>query len=200
MTEIEAQKIVTMLVTAYPTTLAKLDSEQRSDTRRVYREMIIDIEPQVAAQAVRGLLATSKFLPSIAELREACMIIKYGRRRPGGDAWGDVIKALKRYGYTRTPGRDFQFEDPLVARAVSAFGWSELCGSDNAVADRARFIELYDQLTGNNRSDTQVAAGVTAPELETSAVDRRLVAKPFRELVESELKVIERNQADPKGD
>jgi hypothetical protein len=165
--DIEAQKIVTMLVTAFPTTLARLSEEQQRDTMRVYREMIKDVDAQLAGQAIRGLIATSRFLPTIAEIREACMIAKYGRRRPGGDAWGDVVKALKRYGYTRTPGRDFTFDDQLVARAVGALGWAELCRSENAVADRARFIELYDGLANNVRGDAQVAAGVTSPELES---------------------------------
>lgn len=179
----EAQQVVTMLVTAFPTMTSKLTRAQLEDTMRVYREMILDLDQAVAAHAVRGLLATSKFLPTIAEVREACMIVKFGRRRPGGDAWGDVVKALKRYGYTRRPGIDFQFEDPLVARAVGALGWSELCSSDNAVADRARFIELYDQLALNIRSDAQISAGVNSDQLEPVAERRRLGSVPLRELL-----------------
>jgi hypothetical protein len=182
MNDIEAQKIVTMLVTAFPTTLARLSEDQQRDTMRIYREMIKDVDARLAGQAVRGLISTCKFLPTIAEVREACMIAKYGRRRPGGDAWGDVVKALKRYGYTRSPGRDFTFEDQLVARAVGALGWAELCKSDNAIADRARFIELYDHLANNVRSDAQVSAGVTSRELQSG--DRRLErGAPLRELL-----------------
>jgi len=180
-TETEAQKVVTLLITAFPSMMARLDTNQQAETRRVYRLMIVDLDHAIAEKAVRGLIATSKYLPTIAEVREACMIVKYGRRRPGGDAWGDVIKAMKRYGYTRSPGTDFQFDDPLVARAVSALGWSDLCGSGNVVADRARFIELYDHLAGNTRSDAQVSPGVTSPQLESG--EHRGEALPLRELV-----------------
>jgi hypothetical protein len=185
MNDIEAQRVVTMLVSAFPSALARLSDEQLRDTMKIYREMIKDVEADLAAQAVRGLIATSRFMPTIAEVREACMIAKYGRRRPGGDAWGDVVKALKRYGYTRSPGRDFSFDDQLVARAVGALGWAELCKSDNSVADRARFIELYDQLANNVRSDAQVSSGVTsrelgsgAPRLERGASLRELLPAP----------------------
>jgi hypothetical protein len=170
-TEVEAQKAITMLVTAYPTSFGKMDGDQQAATRKIYREMILDIDADTAACAIRGLIATQKFMPSIAEVREACMIVKYGRQRPGGDAWGDVLAAMSRYGRRRTPGRDFAFDDPLVARAVSALGWTELCTSDLRAADRARFIELYEQLAGYARADAQAGTGLL---LESGRATREL--------------------------
>jgi hypothetical protein len=181
MTEPEAAKLVTMLVTAYPSMMAKLTEEQQADTRRIYRAMLVDLDYELAGKALRGLITTCKFMPTIAEIREAAMHVKFGRQRPGGDAWGDVVAAMKRYGSYRTPGVDFQFEDPLVARAVAAFGWKELCGSENAIADRARFIELYEHMLGNARTDSQIAPGLPEP---TVPEQRRITgARSIGELV-----------------
>ena len=178
MTEADAHKLVTMLVTAFPNIMAKLDPEQRADTRRLYRAMLMDLDVELAGSALRGLIATCKFMPTVAEIRAAAMQVKHGHTRPGGDAWGDVVRAMKRYGYTRTPGVDFQFDDPIAARCVDALGWQELCGSENAVADRARFIELYDQHAGHARTDAQIAPGLPEPRLP----EKRLGTKSMREL------------------
>jgi len=62
-----------------------------------------------------------------------------------------VLKAISRAGRNRTPGVDFDFRDPLVLEAVRALGWVQLCDSENQVADRARFVELYDALAAKSR-------------------------------------------------
>ena len=61
------------------------------------------------------------------------------------------------------PGQDFTIADPVLAATVKAFGWSALCRGDNPSADRARFIELYDQLAKDRRITTQVSRGALPP-------------------------------------
>jgi hypothetical protein len=96
-------------------------------------------------------------MPTIAEIREACMDLEHGEPKAGGEAWGEVLAAVSRWGIYRQPGLDFQFADPVVARAVQAFGWRNICNSENQQADRARFIELYDRLATVERK--QLNAG-----------------------------------------
>lgn len=174
MTEVEAHEVVTMLITGFPRGLDKLSESQQADTRKLYRQLIVDLPFEQTKVAVRHLLSTSTFFPAIAEIRNAVVGVVHGRKRPGGDAWGDVMKAMRRHGYTRAPGTDFQFDDPLVARAVQAFGWQDLCGSDNVVADRARFIELYEGLEQNARAEAQVSPGVAMRALQIPAGTRTI--------------------------
>lgn len=149
MTEIESQRLWTVLLAAYPSAAARLDAQAIRDTGAVYRRMLADLEYPEANAAIERLIATSKWLPSVAEIREAALTVSAGEVRAGGEAWGDVLDAVRRFGYMRRP----EFADPVVAQCVSMLGWGELCSSENQTADRARFIDLYDQLAGKQRRE-----------------------------------------------
>jgi hypothetical protein len=151
MTDVEAQRLITCVVTAFPATLARLTPDQQRDTQAIYRRMLADLDYPAANAAIERLLATAKFMPTVAEIREATLAIESGEQKPGGEAWGEVLKAVSVYGSYRTPGVEFTFSDPVTARCVDSLGWSSLCLSENTVADRARFIELYDKQAAQSR-------------------------------------------------
>jgi len=145
MTEGQVAKLVAVLIAAFPS--AKISTE----TSAVYERMLGDLDYPAANAAIERLLATSKWLPTVAEIREAALTLYAGEIGAGGEAWGEVVAAIGRYGRNRTPGVDFQFADPVTAECVASLKWRELCDSDNQVADRARFVELYDQLAARHR-------------------------------------------------
>jgi hypothetical protein len=152
---LEIKKLVAVLVASFPA------SKVTAETVAAYERMLADLDYQVANAAVERLLATAKWLPTIAEIRESCLALTVGEKTPGGEAWGSVLAAIKGAGYYRTPGVDFQFSDELVLRCVRLMGWRELCLSENMPADRARFIELYDRLAATQRVH-QLADGLPA--------------------------------------
>lgn len=145
MTQLEVAKLVAVLLTAYPAAKAS------ENTSAIYERMLADLDYPAANAALERLLATSRFLPTVAEIREAALTLYAGELRPGGDAWGSVLAAIRKYGYVRAPGVDFHFDDPVTDDAVRALNWTELCNSENVAADRARFIELYDKLAASAR-------------------------------------------------
>lgn len=147
MTKLEAAKLVSVLLAAFPS------PQNTTKTSEIYERMLADLDYAVANAAVERLLATRERMPSIAEIRKACLDLTMGETRAGGEAWGDVLKCISRYGVYRSPNRDFQFQDPVAARCVAALGWEALCNSENQTADRARFIELYDKLAVTARRD-----------------------------------------------
>jgi hypothetical protein len=157
MTKLEIKKLVAVLVASYPA------SKITDESVGVYERMLADLDYPAANAAVERLLATSKWLPTVAEIRESTLALTVGEIRAGGEAWGDVLRAMRRYGYVRTPGKefDFDFDDPAVAETVKSMNWTELCSSGNVVADRARFIELYDQLAARSRR-LQLSEGLPA--------------------------------------
>lgn len=165
MTEAQAQKLVTVLVTAYPSAMLRLSADQQRETAATYRRMLADLEYAVANAAVERLLATSRYLPTIAEIREAAADLTGSGSRVGGEQWGSVRRAMASRGAHRTPGVDFVFNDPITARVVDALGWRELCLSDNPTADRARFIETYDKLAAEARRDVIAGALPAAKRL-----------------------------------
>lgn len=179
MTEPQVAKLVAVLIATYPS--AKITA----DTSAVYERMLADLDFPAANAAIERLLATSKWLPTIAEIREAALTLYRGETRPGGDAWGEVLRAISRYGYARTPGIDFAFSDPVVAECVRALTWRELCDSENQEADRARFIELYDRI---------------AAALRRSRLSESLPAmQSFRALQEQRKRELESGEPQPIG-
>lgn len=161
MTEAEAQKLVTVLVTAFPNTMVRLTTDQQQQTMSVYRRMLGDLDYACANAAVERLLATSRFMPTVAEIRDVVQSLTVGEQIPGGEAWGHVVKAIAAQGAYRVPGTDFVFRDPVTVQVVGALGWVNLCQSENQPADRARFIELYDKLAARDRR-LQLSEGLPA--------------------------------------
>lgn len=161
MTDPEAQRIVTLLTASHPNMFVRLAPEQQRDTMASYRAMLRDLDYEVANAAVARLLATLRYMPTPSEIRESALTLTTGEQSSGGEQWGRVLAAIRQQGIYRVPGRDFVFTDPVTARCVTALGWSELCNSENTIADRARFVELYDRLAVQERR-RQLCEGVPA--------------------------------------
>ena len=98
MNELEAQKLVTVIAAAWPGQVSRLTPTQQADQQQIYRRMLADLDYPVVNAAVERLIATSKFFPTIAEIREACVYTIEGDRRTGLEAWGDVVRAIGRQG------------------------------------------------------------------------------------------------------
>jgi hypothetical protein len=152
-TEPEVRKLIAVMTAALPREWSFLTKEQQKATEAIYVRMLADLPYAAASSAVESLLSTSKSMPTIGEVRIATMRAMHGDVRAGGDAWGDVRRAISRYGMNRAP----LFDDPAVERVVRALGWRELCQSENDVSDRARFIELYDRFAREQRHEANVS-------------------------------------------
>lgn len=150
----EVAELVAMLIASFPS--SKADDK----TSAVYERMLLDLDHHAALDAIERLIATSRFLPTIAEIRETALVASAGEVKRGGEAWGEVQRLLARYGAKRYDlGWKAPIADPVAAQVVAALGWVALCYSENQVADRARFIDLYDQIAARDRRG-QVSAPV----------------------------------------
>ena len=135
----DVAEVVAIISAAYPS------FAPTEHTVEVYYQFLRDIPASLLKQAAAQSVAEAgrKFAPSIGELRGAVAEI---RRVIAGtpssyDAWHEVLKAILEVGSYGTP----VFSHPLVTKAVRALGWHNLCMSENQAADRARFIEAYEQ-------------------------------------------------------
>lgn len=144
---LDANKLLVLLFAAYPVETRNVPGDQALATAKIYAQALSDLVVAEVVNAIEFLIKTSERLPTVAKIRQTVLDLRYGPPRPGGDAWGDVVREIGRRGLRG----DCAFADPLVAKTVQRFGWSELCRSENPTADRARFIELYDQLHAQER-------------------------------------------------
>lgn len=163
MTNTEAKELTAVLMASFPQIMARLRPGDAVATLEAYAAHLVDLEVGVATAAVKRLSASATFLPTVGEIRSAVFEMLHGKARAGGDAWGDVQRAIGAVGMNRTP----RFDDPLVERCVQAMGWRELCLSRFPVADRARFIQLYAEFAESRRVEGTVAgiAGASVREL-----------------------------------
>lgn len=66
----ESAKLVMMLMAAFP------NGKTSEATSKVYEEMLADLDFAAARRAVTNLIRTAKFLPTVAEIREATGLVK----------------------------------------------------------------------------------------------------------------------------
>lgn len=171
-TAITANKILAVLFAAYPIETRNVPGEDAMLTAKVYASALDDLDGDEVSRAITFLIKTSERLPTVAKIRLTVLDLRHGPARPGGDAWGDVTREIARRGLRG----EAAFADPLVAKAVSRFGWSDLCRSENPAADRARFIELYDALC---REERHVAAARPNAHSELLSAARRPDLRPL---------------------
>lgn len=161
MMDYESAEVVAMLIAAFPSW------KPSHATTLVYQSELEDLDYSVAKASVRHLIRTSRFCPTIAELREAALEATQGVPRSGASAYGDVMAAIRKHGRTYGGEPAPLFEDPLIAECIRIWGgsWNAVCDSpDNDPAGRARFIELYDNLAKRERRLAQVSDGLRLPD------------------------------------
>lgn len=197
MTPQESRQVFRLIMAAWTTQRQKLSSEDIETMAAIYTAGLADIDVSLVKAAVQRLVRTSQWLPTIAEIRDACGVVVHGMQKTGGEAWGSVVRAMSEQGGHRTPGQDFVFTDQLTARVVKALGWGELCRSDNRTADRARFIETYEQIAKNERTEAKAQDGAVSKVLPLrpgiTAVERIMLG-------EAVSRVLDAAQADPSDD
>jgi len=162
-TEIEITKLLKVMRAFY----AHANFQDWEATRKGYVMMLSDMPIEILDAAVKQCVSTCEFFPTIAALRRAAAEIQIGESAypPAAQAWGEFLYLALHYGHDHKP----QINNPLMDKAIDALGWYELCMSENQVADRARFIEVYNQYLDRERREM-----VKLPEVK--AVENRVIA------------------------
>lgn len=147
---------------------------------RLYVEMLSDIPPQILEVAVKKLIMTNKFLPSIAEIREVAYGIKgtiSGTAAPDeSEAWGEVVKAIQSVGYYGKP----KFSHEAITAAVNNIGWQDICTtpSEGTNTLRSQFRRAY-QLAAQRQKDNRDNAvlGISPNNEKLKQLTRNLVKR-----------------------
>jgi hypothetical protein len=143
-------KILGILICAYP------NNKVEKQTLQLYAKMLEDLDISILDQAAKICMTTVKFFPSIAEIRAAAaevMARATGLPSAAG-AWGEVQDLIRDEGWRNN--YEPVFSHPVIGKVVGYMGgWSILCGSENQIADRARFIQAYEIEAQRAREDVQ---------------------------------------------
>lgn len=175
-TEKEVAQIVAVIAAAYP------NFKVTPQTVEVYYKTLADISADELQAATMQSIAEAgrQFAPSVGELRGAVLEL---RKSVVGvpssyQAWQEVITQI------RDNGGDFGkpvWSNPLVEAAVKAIGWRELRMSENQTADRARFLQAYEQLSERAARDEialpQVRGYIEQAQKKNAALEVKKLSK-----------------------
>lgn len=114
-----------------------------------------DIDYKVAEVILNKWVATNKWSPSIADIREQAAGLIQGEAKDWGEAWREVLNAVHAYGsYQQVEAMESL--DELTRQAVKRVGYMSICMSENIATERANFRMIYEQLEQRRKSDAQL--------------------------------------------
>ena len=129
------ERILAVLSAAYPNFIV------RPETVQVYTRLLNDLDEKVLERAAWICMSQCRFFPTIAELREAASSGQLPRS--GVEAWGEVLREVRRVGYRGEP----DFYDLAIVMCVEGFGWRNICLDEEPMVLRAHFIRAYESCT-----------------------------------------------------
>jgi hypothetical protein len=152
------QEIIRLLAIAtanFPT----MQERDMKPTAVLWEQALSDIPYEVAEKAIIKVLSTSKFFPTIAEIREAATQLTQPRVLDAIEAWGMIVEAIRRYGMYDQE-KAMQSLPPDVRAMVKRFTWRELCLNENPDTLRAQFRMAWDTQSKRERENMQLPSSV----------------------------------------
>lgn len=152
MNKVEFAKFAMALKTFYAKETTLLPNDQALD---LWYGQLKDLPYEVAEAVLQRWVATNKWSPSIADIREAAASITLGDAPDWGDAWESVMMAIRRFGMYQE-AEALASLDEMTRTAVKRLGFRNICVSDNITADRANFRTIYEQLAERKKRERQM--------------------------------------------
>lgn len=151
MTKQEFAQFVMALKTYYPRETL-LPNNQAVE---LWYRQLSDIPYNIAEVALNQWVATNKWSPSIADIRETANGIQNDEKFDWGEGWAQVQHAIRYYGYY-SQQKALESMDEITRQAVQQMGWKNICMSENEAADRANFRMIYERLAERRKQDAQI--------------------------------------------
>ena len=151
MNKSEFGKIAMALRTYYP----KENLIPNNEAFELWYEQLSDLEYKTATLAVKKWVATNKWSPSIAEIRETVATINNDSIKDWSEAYEDARQAIRRYG-SYNPKDAMESLDELTRETVKRMGYYDMCMSENKASDRANFRDIYNILAQRKKQERQI--------------------------------------------
>ena len=168
MTKADAARLVAIVVTAYPNYDKFRDAEAVKATVSLWAMMFANDDGGLVGLAVQKHIATNKWPPSVAEIRELMLELKAPDLIPPDKAWLAVSDLLYSQGQYNHGDLHRQLP-PLVARAVESIGWGNLwemhrsyCVGGKPGMDRVAFMQQYEPMYQREKVRAMTPEDITA--------------------------------------
>lgn len=139
MTLKEATNLVGLAIANFP----NMQEKDMRPTAKLWMQMLSDIPYSIAEKAILRSLSTAKFFPTVAEIREAAVLLTKPEIPTAIEAWGEVMNAIRRYGYYR-PNEALASMTPITKSIVKKIGWREINMCEEIEVLRGQFRMAYE--------------------------------------------------------
>ena len=125
--------------------MAAIEKKPSKSTIEVYYDLLKDLDYDLAFAAVKKVIASDEYpvLPTVGKIRKAAHDLCTMDRLSAPEAWGVVLKAIRKHGYfSEAEALDSMPKE--VAETVRFIGWRDLCLSEKPDVVRAQFMRMYE--------------------------------------------------------
>lgn len=125
----------------------------KEGTFEAYVTYLADVPPEFIRAAVDELIKTSKWLPTVAEIREraraAWMNSKGLEEETAEKAWIALLRMVRKHGFAR-PMRE-AFTSVAAYQAMRAVGWTAICMAKNNELSflHNQYVSAYNEFKGD---------------------------------------------------
>lgn len=121
----------------------------------IWFRQLQDIPYKVAETALQIWIATNRWSPTIADIREKAVELTMQEKLDWSEAWEEVITAVRTYG-NWSPKEAFASMSPLTREVVKRISWNTLCTTNNMSVERANFRMIYEALAEKEKKQAQI--------------------------------------------
>ena len=126
-----------------------------NESMELWYGQLQDISFDLAEAVLNKWVATNKWSPSIADIRELAAEITNPTVREWGDGWQDVLRAVSRYG-SYNVDKALNSLDEITRKCVENIGFLNICRSENISVERANFRMQYEIYANRKKQDAQL--------------------------------------------
>ena len=170
MTSMETTAILAVIRTAYPRYYDKKTEKELKETISLWHTMLAEYRADTVSAAVKALIATSKFPPTIAEVIEMINTLTKPAELGEVEAWGLVKNAIRNSAYHSV--EEFDKLPKTIQRTLGnpsvlrEWAISEDESMENVIA--SNFMRAYRAKVDNVMTLEAVPASVKAMVIETA--------------------------------
>lgn len=136
----------------------------------LWYSMLKDLDYEAVTIALQKYASQNTFPPTVADLRGGCAEVQNGEYKSWEEGWQEVTEAIKKYGYMRE-GEALHSLSAMTRKIVMRMDYQYLCSSENVMADRANFRDIYNNMVSKQKQREQLSPSVRG--LLDKATERR---------------------------
>ena len=176
----ETKAILAILKAGYPNFYKDMTKEDATNTINLWTTMFADDPAQVVAEAVKSLMCTLKFPPTIADVKEKIAMITQPPAMTEMEAWQMVKSAISYYNAAET----FERLPPILKRIVGSPNqlreWAIMETEKFDTVVQSNFMRSYKALAAQEKeramlpeSTKQMIAGLAGKGMLTDGGDTK---------------------------